>query len=71
MADIIAELQIIKNGVYGKDIRMAIHDAIQKVNEDGGGGGGVLQVNTATIAAYDHIVGNTPIEAFMPNNGGD
>ena len=70
MADIIAELQIIKNGVYGKDIRMAIHDAIQKVNEDGGGGG-VLQVDTATIAAYDHIVGNTPIEAFIPNNGGD
>ena len=69
MADIIAELQIIKNGVYGKDIRMAIHDALQKVNEDGGGGG-VLQVNTATIATYGMVEG-IATDATNPNSGGE
>ena len=40
MADISQELSQIKNSVYGKTMRTAIHDAIKKVNEDGGGGGG-------------------------------
>ena len=69
MADIIAELQTIKNGIYGKDIRMAIHDAIQKVNEDGGGGGGPSPVNTSFLATYGGVDGGAE-EAFIPNNGG-
>ena len=68
MADIIAELQIIKNGIYGKDIRMAIHDAIQKVNEDGGGGGGPSPVNVSTLAAYGTIEGEIGA-ATVPNGG--
>lgn len=70
MADIIAELQTIKNGIYGKDIRMAIHDALQKVNEDGGGGGGggSLSVNVAHLAAYGTIEG-TIDNATVPNGG--
>lgn len=35
MADISQELSQIKNSVYGKTMRTAIHDAIKKVNEDG------------------------------------
>lgn len=69
MADIIAELQTIKNGIYGKDIRMAIHDAIQKVNEDGGGGG-APPVNTSYLRS-NLVEGLTPIEASIPNNGGE
>lgn len=42
MAEISTELQTIVNGRYGADIRMAIHDAIQKINiSSGSGGGGV------------------------------
>lgn len=40
MADISQELIIIANGRYGRDIREAIRDALQKVNSGGGGGGG-------------------------------
>ena len=68
MADIIAELQTIKNGIYGKDIRMAIHDALQKVNEDGGGGGGPSSVNVAHLAAYGTIEGSIE-NATVPNGG--
>lgn len=68
MADIIAELQTIKNGIYGKDIRMAIHDALQKVNEDGGGGGGSLSVNVAHLAAYGTVEGIID-NATVPNGG--
>lgn len=69
MADIIAELQTIKNGVYGKDIRMAIHDAIQKVNEDGGGGGGAPPVNTSYL--YSGMVAGLVDSATIPDNGGE
>lgn len=37
MADISQELSAIKNSVYGKNMRTAIHDAIKKVNEDSAG----------------------------------
>lgn len=39
MAVIDNELDVIKNGRYGSDIRMAIHDALKKVNQNGGGSG--------------------------------
>ena len=34
MADITEELATIQMGVYGKDIRMAIYNALQKINEN-------------------------------------
>lgn len=34
MADIISQLQTIKTAVYGKDMRQAIHDAIEDLGED-------------------------------------
>lgn len=70
MADIIAELQIIKNGIYGKDIRMAIHDAIQKVNEDGGGGSSSIGVDIASLSSYGVVEGDIT-ESFVPNGGED
>lgn len=64
MADIIAELQTIKNGIYGKDIRMAIHDALLKVNEDGGGGGGGQRaVGDAAMGTYGFVEGAPDIGA--------
>lgn len=39
MADISQELSQIKNSVYGKTMRTAIHDAIEKVNNDISGAG--------------------------------
>lgn len=37
MADIDNELQIITNAEYGEEVRTAIHDAIFKINQGGGG----------------------------------
>ena len=34
------ELRIIQEGRYGEDVRYAIHDALDKINQNGGGGGG-------------------------------
>lgn len=48
MADISRELSQIKNSVYGKNMRTAIHDAIKKVNEDGGGGDFTIKKITYT-----------------------
>jgi hypothetical protein len=45
MVDISTELQVIDNAVYGKDMRRAIRDALQKlanaINQGGGGSAGV------------------------------
>ncbi len=49
MTDISQELSAIKNSVYGKSMRTAIHDAIKKVNEDGGGGGGSGSMSITTL----------------------
>lgn len=70
MADIISELQTIKNGVYGKDIRMAIHDALNKINEEGGSGGGTGVTNVATLSAYGFVSGVIE-SATNPNEGGE
>lgn len=48
MADISQELSQIKNSVYGKTMRTAIHNAIKKVNEDGGGGDFTIKKITYT-----------------------
>lgn len=48
MADISQELSAIKNSVYGKNMRTAIHDAIKKVNEDGAGGDFTIKKLTYT-----------------------
>lgn len=64
MADISRELSQIKNSVYGKNMRTAIHDAIKKVNEDGGGGGGATidtlwsDSNGATVGTAYTMAGN-------------
>lgn len=30
------ELEIIRSGRYGEDVRIAIHDALEKLNQNGG-----------------------------------
>ena len=60
MADVDFELNTIVSGRYGSDIRMAIHDALQKINNDSssaGGGGGSGPVGDVKLAleGYDSI----------------
>lgn len=38
MANISRELEKIRNGRYGIDIRQAIHDALKKINDEKEGG---------------------------------
>lgn len=57
------ELNIINTGVYGKDIRRAIHDALNKlaiaINQGGGGGGGGYSVyHFPTHNAYFNALAN-------------
>ena len=40
MGRIDTELHIIQNNRYGEDVRMAIHDALDKLEKTSGGGGG-------------------------------
>lgn len=63
MANIAEELSIIKSGVYGKDIRNAIHDAIKKVNDEGGSGGSG-RMNFSTFTDTMNKIGsiNYPVE---------
>lgn len=61
MADVSSELLTIVNGRYGADIRMAIHDALDKINKSsssGGGGGGSGPVGNIKLklGGYDDIV---------------
>lgn len=61
MAEISQELQTIVTGRYGSDIRMAIHDAIQKVNvSSGSGGGGVAHGPVGNmkqeLGGYDNTI---------------
>lgn len=39
MANITSELQTIRSGIFGKDVRAAIADGLEKINENGGPGG--------------------------------
>ena len=41
MGRIDTELHIIQNNRYGEDVRMAIHDALDKLEKTSGGGGGI------------------------------
>lgn len=49
MASISSELQTIRSGIFGKDVRSAIADGLEKINENGGpgesAGGMVLESN--------------------------
>lgn len=61
MAEISSELQTIVTGRYGSDIRMAIHDAIQKINvSSGSGGGGVAHGPVGNmvqeLGGYDNLI---------------
>lgn len=61
MADVSSELLTIVNGRYGADIRMAIHDALDKINKSssssgGGGGSGPVGNIKLKLGGYDDIV---------------
>lgn len=66
MAEISQELQTIVTGRYGSDIRMAIHDAIQKVNvSSGSGGGGVAHGPVGNMVQKLGGYDNTITTGFM------
>lgn len=47
MGRIDTELHIIQNNRYGEDVRMAIHDALDKLEKTSGGGGGGIAFSAA------------------------
>lgn len=53
MANITQELAIIQTGVYGKDIRMAIYNALQKINENSVAGAMCYISEAVTISTTD------------------
>ena len=50
MANIDTELQTIATAIYGKDMRSAIHDAIQKVNTESGNNNNAITSITDDVA---------------------
>ena len=68
MADISQELSAIKNSVYGKNMRTAIHDAIKKVNEDGSGGGSGATITLLWSSADGAVTGTEYSLADSINN---
>lgn len=46
------ELEIIRSGRYGEDVRIAIHDALEKLNQNGGKSSGSV---TYTILLADVV----------------
>lgn len=63
MADVSFELLQIVNGRYGSDIRMAIHDALEKINNassssGGGGGRGPVGNTVLQLGGYDNLEGS-------------
>ena len=56
MADITAELEQIRNAVYGEEVREAFISALEKINaEGGGGGGGSYTLSPATANALGGV----------------
>ena len=63
MGRIDTELHIIQNNRYGEDVRMAIHDALDKLEKTSGGGG--TSVYTALLvsnSAGTPVIGNATFE---------
>lgn len=64
MGRIDTELHIIQNNRYGEDVRMAIHDALDKLEKTSGGGGGT-SVYTALLVsnpAGTPVIGDATFE---------
>lgn len=57
MADITAELEQIRNAVYGEEVRAAFISALVKINEEGGGGSGGGESYTLPQASADALGG--------------
>ena len=57
MADITAELEQIRNAVYGEEVRAAFISALVKINEEGGGGSGGGEPYTLPQASADALGG--------------
>jgi hypothetical protein len=65
MGRIDTELHIIQNNRYGEDVRMAIHDALDKLEKtSGGGSGGNTPVNAMLVgnSAGTPVIGNATFE---------
>lgn len=74
MADITTELAQIASTVYGKDMRIAIHDAIEKVNNDISGTGLLKTITWTGTGSTSRTISfsKTPyiILAVMEGGGG-
>ena len=44
MADISNEIAVIRTAEYGEEVRSSICDAIEKINSEGGGGNGKMDI---------------------------
>lgn len=69
MGRIDTELHIIQNNRYGEDVRMAIHDALDKLEKTSGGGGGT-SVYTALLvsnSAGTPVIGNAELNQTVIN----
>lgn len=66
MVDISTELQVIDNAVYGKDMRRAIRDALQKladaINQGGGGSAGNKVMHVANHDVHKILILNDEID---------
>lgn len=64
MGRIDTELHIIQNNRYGEDVRMAIHDALDKLEKTSGGGGGTTVGMTFLVSksAGTPVVGDATME---------
>lgn len=44
MADISNEIAVIRTAEYGEEVRSSICDAIEKINNEGGSGSGIIEI---------------------------
>ena len=59
MADISTELRTIQHAEFGEQVRTAIHDAIFKINEEGGGSGQSMRVGVVQqVVDHEGIILN-------------
>ena len=62
MGRIDTELHIIQNNRYGEDVRMAIHDALDKLEKTSGGGTTVGMTFLVSKSAGTPVVGDATME---------